>query len=71
MNKWTNKLPKEKGYYWFYGVGWGIEKPTLVIFEVLPFISGDGLMYLLDGEVAYEDELVGYWQKLEEPELPK
>ena len=64
-NDWTSERPTEEGFYWL--CGWDSvyrrdENPCLYIAELRQSLH-DGLRCFVDGNVRYEYETLGLWQR--------
>lgn len=74
MNTWTKEIPKQAGYYWFYGDPFTDKRWTkpedirieLSLVEIRKI--SNGFVYIARGN--FMENKIGFWQKAELPELP-
>lgn len=82
MNEWTNAVPKEVGWYWFYGDAHGQARHVGTAYSSVRLESvqvkaiSNGLAYIASGAFIYplgqeNAAKFGLWQKMVVPELPK
>jgi hypothetical protein len=67
MKDWISERPTEEGFYWFcgwYTVSVRHTKPCLTVAE---YWSGGQCM--IGGSIRYEHETLGFWKKLEAPDI--
>lgn len=67
MAGWSREFPQEDGIYWHYG-GRNGRPARLLLLRIMDGMANN----LRSGSfMAYVEDLPGWWQPLEKPELPK
>ena len=67
MKDWTSERPTEEGFYWFIGWITVSFRDTEPYLTVANFWSGGQCM--IGGKMHYEHETLGFWKKLEAPDI--
>jgi hypothetical protein len=70
FSNWRKEIPKEIGFYWFYGDRWNLGENEFVFCEV--FKISNGVSIKGDGQFIFESEFGDNWsfKRIEMPEIP-